>query len=182
MLARLGAAALALVLVPALGGCNGDDPEPKISDSPSVTESSPSPSPTATTSAPPEQESPIAFMRRWGVVSAEMQNSGATRTYQTLIDPNCEPCNKFMQLVEGYYRDGGYVKTQPWQVNRVTKRPPSNPGEREFEVEVTTSMTEYKTSATAPLKTLEGGDTRLAVTLRRDETSWLILNYLVIAS
>ena len=176
---RYAAAAAVVLAAPALAGCSGDDPQPKISSSP--TASSPaSPSPTSS-SATPEAETPEAFIRRWGVASASMQNSGDAQAYEALIDPDCQPCTDFVDLVLGYYAAGGYVETKPWQVRGVRPRSSPNPRDREFVVDLKTFPTKYKQSSSGDIRILPGGRTKLAVTLRQAE-QWLVVDYLVIAS
>ena len=177
-MSRIGRCAAAAVFAAAtLAGCEEGDPEPRISPSPA---SSVSPAPAAT-SATPQKETPEAFIRRWGVVSAQMQNSGDAAAYREVVDPSCQPCLDFVDLVLGYYANGGYVKAVPWEVRNVEPRPPKNGKEAEFEVQLVTSPTEFKQSADAEVQTLKGGPTKLAVTLREGD-QWRVLNYLVIAS
>ena len=173
---RYAAAAAVLLAAPALAGCTGDDPQPKISPSP--TASSPaSPSPTST-SATPEAETPEAFIRRWAELETEMQNTGDTSAYRA-VTRGCDACGRAADLVDQYYAAGGFIEFGGHSLSAIERV--ESAGGAVFTVRDRTEPTKYKESADAPTKTFEGGVNRLQFTLRKVGPSWNVVELVQLA-
>lgn len=142
------AAAVAALLLGALGAC-GDDPKPKIAH--------PSASPTvsAPSSSKPTRaaETPEAFLHRYIEVAHNAEVTGRFGEYMKLSDPNCVSCNQFIQYLKKIHMRGGVVKFSGEDVvwiHRIRKN--------FYKVRTFSPPTRYKESKSGPWKTLKGGN------------------------
>lgn len=184
MHAHLRGLAALVVLALALTGCSGDtepgspDPSEPVT-SPAAPVSS-APTTTATSSSPTEVESAGDFLRRWHSVSDEMQNTGDASSYRTL-GPDCKPCRETADLVESYYRNGGYVRAGRTKVLSV-RLVGEVDGNYEYDVELDTPPSRYRETADGPIKSFPGGENAIRVQMKRMNDSWVVTDYGVLAS
>lgn len=159
--------ALALfVVVPLLlAGCSQDVPTPQFQD--------PTPSATPTASQAPERESARDFIRRWAEAEAEMENTGQTEEYRAL-STGCRACADLADLVEKYYRAGGYVHWDGWDIRSVTRRGRSD--DPSYLVKVVSAPTTYATRAGGDAKSFPGGKGLHLLTLRPVERGWIVID------
>ena len=167
---RRTVAALAAALL--LAGCRGD-PEPKIeavpTESPTVSVSeSPSSSP-----AQPRVESAGAYLRRWAMLDAEMQNSGDTSAYREAT-PDCATCTVFADRVDRIYANGGSISFDGQTVTQIQKFAANNEVAK-FDVSIDAGPTEFRENAQAAVATLPGGPTLFRVTIRKAGSTWTLL-------
>lgn len=164
------AAIAAAALLSLNAACTDDSPPP----SPATTSSSTPASPTPTTTSPtPQPESAEAFIRRWVEADIRMQNTGDAAEYRALSRP-CSACMDFADLVEGFYKRGGYVKTRGWKVLALKSLPGSTRRAPTFLVTVDSRPTTYKESEFGPTKRLPGEQTAYRVSLRAATMAWLV--------
>lgn len=167
---RFDAAAAAVLVAASLVGCSDDDPDPRVSPSP--TASSPAdPSPTSA-SATPEAETPEAFIERWAELETEMQNTGETAAYRA-VTSRCQACVDLADLVEKYYEAGGYIRTEGHTVLSIDARAPASA--HVFLVRMRSAPSQYKESRDAPIQRLEGGTSDYELTLSRESSGWSLL-------
>ena len=125
----------------------------------------------APTTQPPAHETPEHFIRRFYEAEREMENSGRTAAYSSLIS-NCRPCDGLINQVRSFYSAGGFIKWGGLTIDSIkvfsynTQQGPS------FSVEFTARPTHYRTSSTASLKTLPGGQSTDVLTLHKTSDSW----------
>lgn len=160
------AAAVAALLLGALGAC-GDDPKPKIAHpSASPTVSAPS-SPTPTQAA----ETPEAFIRRYIKVADKAQVTGDFSAYKLLSDPDCVSCNQYVEGIGQIYKHGGIVKFAGERViwiHRVRKN--------FYKVRTSSPQTRYRERKAGPWKTLAGGEVTEQYSLAKHGNSWVVLD------
>jgi hypothetical protein len=164
------AAIAAAALVGLTAACTDDAPPPPTPTSSSSTPTSPAPTSTSST---PQPESAEAFIRRWVEADIRMQNTGDAAEYRTLSRP-CSACQDFADLVEGFYKRGGFVKTLGWKVLALKSVPGSTRRTPTYLVTVDSRPTTYKESKSGPTKRLPGEQTAYRVSLRAVSTSWLV--------
>lgn len=164
-------ALLAAVLL-SLGGCGDDNPPP-----PPPSSSTPT-SPSPTTSSPTSQaESAEEFIRRWSEANNEMKASGDGKALLALTR-DCDPCERLVATVEGFYAAGGYVTTDGWSVSSVRRAPSQNQRRPVYIVDVVSSPTEYRESASGPIKRLPGGPARYRFSLLKQSSTFLVTDYM----
>lgn len=161
--------ALAAVVPLLLAGCT-DEPEP-TPKMPDPTTSSPSPGPTD--SETPEAESAEDFIRRWVEVGDEMQVTGETSKYRSLIDETCKACRDFASSVEDVYRSGGSVSFGGSTINRIAEREQRPPT---YAVTKTLPRTVIRREGSAP-EVLPAGKTTLLVILGKSAGDWTVKYY-----
>lgn len=164
-----------LLLVALLvAGCSGADPQasPETTSSPPVTTSA-EPSPSA--SEPAKHETAREFLENWPIVEHRMFVTGDTAEYRAMT-VGCDPCSRLADRIEGFYANGGWVKTQPWVV--VDLRKVAGAGSRQtFEVAARIGPARVKESASEPVTRLEGGQPVLRTVVERKRDLWLITDY-----
>lgn len=162
------AAALLAAAALLLAGCGDDTPPPTPSSSSVPTSASPT-----TQSPTPQPESAEEFIRRWVEVQAEMQNSGNTTNF-LMLAKDCVPCEKFARTIEGFYGDGGFVRTQGWTVQTIKQGSSTSPRHPVFVVDVISSPTDYKKTRGGKLEHLPGGPARYRFALQREAQLWFV--------
>lgn len=164
------ALALALAVPALLAGCSDDpEPTPKI---PEPTSSSPTPTPTETETA--EAESPEDFIRRWVKAGDEMQVTGETAEYESLVDRSCKACASFLTSVQDVYANGGSVEFGGSKINSVERREPKPPT---FALTKTLPRTVIRREGGAAPEILPGGRTTLLVILKSKADGWAVSYY-----
>lgn len=116
---------VALIVMLALAGCSGDDPEPKIAPTPSSPATSASPS---EPSPAPERLSPEETVRAWVEARNKALRDGDTTSVEALSAESCETCENQIDPIRKIYADGGHFETDGWQV--VSSRLKSRSGPR----------------------------------------------------
>jgi hypothetical protein len=152
-----------------LAGCQ-DDPEPIVAD--------PTPSPTVVSSSPAESAEPEtaeAFIRRWSEASIAMQNTGDSSVYRSLT-AGCSTCAKFADLVDTYYKAGGYISIGGQRIKSISPIPADAPN-LVYDVSVDPKPTRYAEEAGGPAQTLRGDPAVLRVTLKQEDSSWKLVDY-----
>jgi hypothetical protein len=170
------AAALLAATALLLAGCGDDTPPPTPSSSSVPTTASPT-----TRSPTPQPESAEEFIRRWVQADIDMQNSGDTREFLAL-SANCQPCRNLAGVIEKYYSDGGFVRTDGWLILSIKRLPGTSSGDRLVLVRVDGRPTQYRESSGSPIKSLPGGRTQFQFTLRRSGESWRVHDYVEVTS
>lgn len=170
------AAIVAAALLGLTAACTDDSPPPPT---PTTSSSTPT-SPTPTTSPTPQPESAEAFIRRWVEADIRMQNTGDAANFLAL-SKSCGPCERFADLVTGFYDAGGYVKTAGWRVRGVEVLSATG-NRRLLLVHVLGRPTEYKESSTGVVKRLPGEKTQYQFTLQAAGTSWVVRDFVEVAS
>jgi len=152
-----------------LAGCS-DDPEPRYepTESPSPSESE--------TSAEPEAQTPEEFLAEWVVLQRNMQNSGDTEAFLA-ASKGCESCEETARLVERFYADGGFVKTDGRSILEITTLELN----KTYDVRVRSAPTKYKEAANGPLQSFPGGVTTYRVTLRPNGQTWILTDELEVS-
>lgn len=139
--------------------------------------------PTATVtpspSAIPERETVREFLERWVEVERDMQNTGETTSYRALTD-GCEPCDSFADQVDEFYLAGGFIQTEGQQITAVEREGKTNLAVT-FNVQAEASPTEYRESADAQNKKLDGGSVTYRMHLKRENNDWRFLSYVQVA-
>ncbi len=137
---------LAALAVPflLLVSCSGDDPEPILSPSDSLTPTNSEPASTPTEISETSEE----FVERWVDLNNEMQTSGDTNEYRA-ASPKCQPCQSFADQIDDIYSAGGFVRTNGWQILEIG--PADGPKERpRHDVEIKSRPTSYAESKGCP--------------------------------
>lgn len=154
-----------LVLVPLLlSACGGGDD--------SVADPPVSSAPTSSSTESPEHESPEHFIRRWTQLEQAMENTGKVHL-DLKVSGSCKPCVRLAREVQGFYRDGGYVKWDGWVIKTI-ERSDSSGGLITFTVRINSAPTTYREKEDGPTKHLQGGPSTELLTLRRTSTGWLM--------
>src|SRR5690349_14062289 len=120
---RLGHACAAIVL---LAAC-GQRPEPI---EPKAEAATPAPPTQAAPKAAPPTMPPIAkrhdeigaanFVLYWVKVSNYAASTGDTRRLREISDPECEGCNRYIDLYEKTYAAGGYFRGSDWKLSQLS--------------------------------------------------------------
>lgn len=139
--------AIPLIAALLLTACAAEaEPEPKFAPP------EPSASPTAVADESPKKETVKQFLIRWAEAERDMQNTGETEFYLALSQ-GCAPCEAFAQDVTSFYENGGFIRTEAMEVERVERvRRSSN-----YRVWATMPSAEYRESSTDPEETTQGG-------------------------
>lgn len=101
-------------LVAALGlllaGCGGDSSvaDPPIASSPT----------SSATGDPPAHETAEHFIRRWVAEDTRIQQTGQTDRFRQM-SRGCRGCIRLANLVDRIYRNGGFVHTRGWRIERI---------------------------------------------------------------
>jgi hypothetical protein len=154
-----------------VSGCSGDASS-TAGPTPSVpTSSAPTSTPT------PERETPEEFVRRWVEVDRKMQNTGDTAEYRQ-ISALCRPCLEVAEQVEGYFKAGGYVKTDGWTIEALsaTRRGRS----ASVRIDVDSARTTYVVAQGEDEKELAGGRGSYLLSLRARESSWVLADLVAV--
>ncbi|WP_110238558.1 hypothetical protein [Nocardioides gilvus] len=157
--ASLVAVAMGLTL---LVGCSGEQPEPKFAEEPTAEPPSP------TVDAAPKKETVKEFLVRWAEVEREMQNTGKTEEYAAL-SAGCQPCEALVKRVEEIYANDGFIRTDGRLIQGVDEK-----GRNRYSVKVAAAPTEYQSTAGAPVESLEGGESRYRIHLKRHQDSFVL--------
>jgi hypothetical protein len=113
-----GLAAAALVLLLAACESGSDDPTPKEPTSASPT----TPTPTATLPTMPAQasedssEGAAAFVKHYVDVFNYAAATGDVDELSRLSSPNCDGCQRYIDLYRDTYAAGGYFKGGDWKI------------------------------------------------------------------
>lgn len=151
-----------------LTGCASEEPEPKFAE------------PSASPSVVKKEETAEEFIRRWNDEQTRMQK-GDTEAYREMT-PKCSACQSALEKVDDYYRSGGYVTTEGRTIVSIKPSDRSTKSKRLFMVEMNSAPTRYRTSASAPEKTLKGGSVVYELLLSKKQKSWEFLDYWQVAS
>jgi hypothetical protein len=163
-LAGIPAGVLGCSVALVLGACGGGDDS--VADPPvSSTTSSPTES--------PQHESAEHFIRRFANVERVMENSGRVTEYLELTQ-SCRPCRELAKQVRGFYRDGGYIHWSGWRIKDIQPYDAAKHRPNSFAVQVISAPTEYRESASGPVKHLDGGPATEIVAIRRAQDSWVV--------
>ncbi|WP_148615534.1 hypothetical protein [Nocardioides rubriscoriae] len=163
---------MALLLVLGLGGCSDADPQVAdlASDPPSPTATPASDPPSSSPTEDPKPESAKAFLRRFGDLERDMQNSGDTQPYRAISD-GCVGCDSLADAVDAYYAAGGAIRWSGWKVLSIRSYDRSR---NAFLLVVDSTPTVYREAANAPEKRLPGGQSKYVLELERKGDSWLV--------
>ena len=167
-------AALAVSAALLLAGCGDDDPTPRAADPTPPASTAP-----ATTLAP-VLETPEEFVRRWFAVGDAMQNSGDTSAYR-LASPECAPCQKFADVVDKYYADGGFIEAGDRSVLSLKFLLQSRE-KQVVRVKVDTPPTTYATRRGGDVRSFDGGQSTYKLTLERAGSVWQVGSYTEVSS
>lgn len=124
---------LALLLL-ALAGCSGDDPEPKFEPTPSSAPTSASVDPTQSPTGPVEPTLPVdaeadtkvgaeAFVRYWIELVNFAQATGVTAKLERLNDMRCSGCRGVTDAIGTAYETGGRIEGGEWSAGRMRELP-----------------------------------------------------------
>jgi hypothetical protein len=164
------ALAIALAVPVLLAGCSEEpEPTPKI---PEPTSSSSTPTPTE--SETPEAESPEDFVRRWVKAGDDMQVTGETAEYESLVDGSCMACASFLKSVQDVYDNGGSVEFGGSKINSVERRERKPPT---FALTKTLPRTVIRREEGADPEVLPSGRTTLLVILKSKADGWAVSYY-----
>jgi hypothetical protein len=112
--------ALGVVVLPlVLGGCSGDDPEPKFAptEATSLTvSSSPSPSPSVTDSSSPKAAQAEFIDAYFGEFSDAIP-TGQPAEFLAMSSGKCQSCQVLVDNLTAAYVDGGHVEGGHWAVS-----------------------------------------------------------------
>ncbi len=161
-----------------LASCGGDDePEAK----PTVKQSAPTEDtpPVTPTASEGSQRKPLeAFVSEWIDAWNRMQKTGSTHDFRSMVSPDCDSCNNFIERVDDIYSNGGWVRTEGSFVKGISGKKHAANGIAELLLTLDTKPTKFKSSSTAPAESLPGGIETLSVTVKRKKDSWVVLEYL----
>lgn len=174
---RRAVAAVAVALcLPLLAAC-GDDEKPDSggttpSETPSMSES-----PSASETPEPDPETAKEFIRRWQEAEDQMQVTGDTETYRSLVTKRCTSCFELADAIDKIHEAGGSVDFPGSSIvslarsGGVDKRP-------EFTMRLKIPKTVVIDKAGAAPRSLPAGETTYVVTLIRRGNSWQVHNQL----
>ena len=151
---------VALVLMPVLSACGGDDSEPEptpIIASPTAT---PTPTPVESETAAAE-ETPEEFIERFFEASDEMHASGEDEGYLALTK-GCRSCDELARTVTGIYADGGTIRNVRWEVTDIKPR-----AALDYDALVNVGPSKLRRSASAKWELSVGGEVSFHVRLDR---------------
>ena len=80
----------------------------------------------------------------------------------------------FEALVAAIYRDGGYIHWSGWRIKDIQPYDAAKHRPNSFAVQVISAPTEYRESASGPVKHLDGGPATEIVAIRRAQDSWVV--------
>jgi hypothetical protein len=149
-----------------LSGCGGTSSaaDPPVSGSPT------SPAPTT---HPPAHESPQHFIRRFALIEEAMENTGNLGPYVALAR-GCHACLDLAHQVRSFFRAGGYVRWDGWEIRGIAPYT-SGPDGESFAVKVHSAATAFRKSSSGPIHHLDGGPATEIVTLKRSGHSWVVV-------
>ncbi len=153
-------AALVLAAAVLLAGCQ-DEPEPEFDPTPTE-----SPSESESSEAP-EAQTAEEFIEKWVGLQRDMQNTGETASFLA-ASPGCRSCRETANLIEEYYANGGFVRTEGRAILDISQLKE----DRVYDVRVRSAPTEYKRREGGPVETFPGGVTTYRVTLKKFDGEW----------
>ena len=182
----LAALALVVLLGATTTSCAEDEPEPIMPSSPSSSPSTSEPTsePTAEpTSEPTEpwQEKSFdgaeAFATHWFDVFSEAMPTGDTSEMREISDPECANCNAFMDVLQGFYEDGGYYRSKGYEVKQATSIKQYPLSKAQVGLSILRHDARAKASATAPVQKETGGTRAYVAELRWTGATWVMLRF-----
>jgi Family of unknown function (DUF6318) len=166
----------ALLLLSSCGGDDEPEAEPTVKQSaPTETPSTPSTTPSTTPTEKPQTLE--GFAKAWLNASKEMQLTGDSTAYSAMVSPRCSTCSEYIERVETYYANGGWVKTKGSAFVDLSERRKAG-GLTSFLLATEVGPTRYKQSATAPVESYPGGSQMLRVTVKQQDGTWQVVDYL----
>lgn len=176
MVRRPGLLVVSVLVALVVGGCDGGDPEPELSDevslSPSATVSASSGEASPSASLDPTEESAREFIRRWIRINNEMQRTLDVEAFRRISDGDCRSCSQFMGRISEIRRNDGFIRTTGSKVVRM-----KHDGHTQWTVDLRGAPTKYKESASAPAESLPGGPYTYVAFIKRSGGVWKLLEY-----
>ena len=151
---RFGGIVLATAL--ALGACSSD-PAPREPDTTTTTSAAPTPTATLPTMPPQASEdSPegaAAFVKHYVDVFNYAAATGDVEELSRLSSPDCDGCQKYIDLYRETYKVGGYFRGGDWKIGEI-KLKLSEP-EMYATTEVRSGGGKFRTDSNSPEKRSE---------------------------
>lgn len=156
-----------------LTACSDNDPPPPSGyPTPTGTSSTATdePSPSETQTVDPTEETARQFITRFVEAGNEMQTSGDSKTYRSMIGPDCTSCSTFADLIDGIYEHGGKVITDGERVIEIAVGEQA----RSWLVTIHGARTVYWKSDHSRKRELPGGRYEAVFYLLKDSSGWLV--------
>ena len=186
----LAALALVVLLGATTTSCAEDEPEPIMPSSPSSSPSTSEPTsePTAEPTSEPTEpwqkksfDGAEAFATHWFDVFSEAMPTGDTSEMREISDPECANCNSFAELLEGWYEDGGFYKSEGWKVRQATYIRPHPLAKAQVGLSIFQSRARVKESADSMVDVDTSGTRVYEAELRWTDGRWLMFRFEPIA-
>ena len=175
----LGAVALVALLGAATLSCSNDEPEPIMPPTPTASASPPEATsePSAEPTEPWQEKSfdgAEAFATHWFDVFSEAMPTGDTSEMRAISDPECANCNAFMDVLQGFYEDGGFYRSKGYEVKQATSIKHYPLKNAQVGLSILRHDARAKESATAAVQKESGGTRAYVAELRWTGDSWLM--------
>lgn len=170
---------LACAALACLVGCSGQpDPIEPTSGSSSKPRTSPGPISTLTPPALPklaernDATGAANFVLYWVKVSNYAALTGDTELLRSISSPDCEGCNRYIELYERTYAAGGYIRGASEQMSNVM----SEQGESETYTRATLSSPDgkFKPARSARVQQTPAESVTVVFASRRSRTAWIM--------
>ncbi len=173
---RFGGIVLATAL--ALGACSSD-PAPREPDTTTTTSAAPTPTATLPTMPPQASEdSPegaAAFVKHYVDVFNYAAATGDVEELSRLSSPDCDGCQKYIDLYTETYKAGGYFRGADWTLGELQL---GLEGDTTFVTTMaTTEPGPYRTSQGTPEQMSTGADNKVSFAVSRNSDSWKVSQF-----
>ena len=182
---RLGLVCAALIALSACGGAPTPiEPKPKASESnaaPSAEATSTLDPPTLPAAAKRNDETGAAnFVAYWVKVSNYAARTGELELLESISAPDCEGCNRYIELYKKTYEAGGYFRRGDRRLERVEVQ--SDQSKVYVTADLMASPGRYRNAADKPEKTSPADLTKVTFLAERQGSSWVMADVGLAAS